>query len=471
MDNKSLIPKSSNISFAKYNDLEYSKIEKYKITYDYLTICRVNIKNSNFKNCDIIASRINEIKLFNIDLNNSDIISNEIIDAVFSNVDFEGTCIDDTNFTRCLFINCKFNNQSTKNCTFKDCSFENIKPISSLMELNTYTNCTFQSCEFTSSFHYQIFDNCKYINMLIKPELLGYNFGLFFNSQQNSGIILLGYDETDTTNDVIISNLTDYFVNKFLFINAMILSLNTDFNTNQMLFMNWANTLKKTINHNGMIKSNEIIFIKNIIINMFCNQLIAPIIVINLYNQLLDIYKNCECSNKIQESLLVLLNSIQKEIHNYLNNLQVELKELPTFNSDIEISIKYETKPTVSLCNILNEFYVGKCIQTKTMYGSFIEWISSPENILECLKIFISLLGITVPIVYSSIKDKKEKKNNKSNNNPVMPQVLFINSDNISLNINVQNGCQIINNNNIIEKDFCGYTNENIKYININSGK
>ena len=474
MDSNNSISLSKNCSFEKYFDSNYSDIEEYKITYDYLTVSNLKITNSTFKNCDFIAGRINDITLLDVDFSNSDILSNEITSAVFKNVDFSGTCIEDSSFCKCLFINCKFENLSMKNCSFENCCFENYNPVSALIELNEYYTCEFKLCKFSGSFKYQIFDNCKYNNVDIAPELLGYNFGWFMNDDNTRGIKLEGLDSIIDNQIEIFSGLADYFVANSLFINAMILSLNTDFRRNQLLFMNWVNTLKKTIINNGIIKSNEVVFIKNTIINAFRKQLIAPIIIINLYNQLLELYKNSNNSNKNQENLLLLLNSIYKEIQSFLEKLQNEIKELPSSEGKhIEISIKYELKPTMPLCKILNSFDMGKCVQTKVAYGSFIEWISSPDSILECIKIVISLLGIAVPIIYSNRKDRNNEKNDnsKTNQQVILPQVLFYNCDNISLNTDIHNGCEIINNSSILNEDFSGYTNDNVKLISIDLNK
>ena len=474
MDKNSLSSLSRNCSFMKFIDSNYSNIEKYKITYDYLTISHLKVTNSTFKNCDFIAGRINDIELLDVDFSYSDILSNEIISAVFKNVNFSGTCIEDSSFCKCLFINCKFENLSIKNCSFENCFFENYNPVSALIELNEYYTCEFKSCKFSGSFKYQIFDNCKYNTVEISPELLGYNFGWFMNDDNTKGIKLEGLDSIIDNQIELFSGLSDYFVASYLFINAMILSLNTDFCKNQLLFMNWVNTLKRTIINNGIIKSNEVVFIKNTIINAFRKHLIAPIIIINLYNQLLDLYKIINNSNKNQENLLLLLNSIYKEIQGFLDKLQNEIKELPSSEGkNIEIYIKYESEPALPFCKILNSFDMGKCVQTKVAYGSFIEWISSPDSILECIKIVISLLGIAVPIIYSNRKDKDNEKNNdsKTNQQVLLPQVLFYNCDNISINTSIHNGCEIINNSSILNEDFSGYTNDNVKYISIDLNK
>lgn len=467
MHDKSLKSNTSDVSYKKFVNYQYENINRFKITYNFLTVDKVVIENSDFSNCDIIGSRLNNIILSDVKLLNTDIVSNELNKAIFINVNFDGAGIEDVNFKNCNFKSCNFDNFSMKNCIFTNCLFENLEPISSLMELNTYYNCKFNSCKFTSSFHYQIFDNCNFDNVFIKPELLGYNYGLFFYPNIESGLKLL---EKNITKENPILNLAKYFTNQYLYINSMILVLNTEPNINQNLFLSWANTLRKTIKHNGIIKSNELNFIKNILVNIFNENLIAPIVMINLYNQLIDIYKKYEYTNRTQESLLILINSIYREIQIYIANLNKEIEALPSYNGIIEISIKYKVKPLISLCKLLNEFGVGQSIQTKTKTGSFYEWIESPDNILACLKIFISLLGVTVPIITKSIKDKKERKNNPQNTDTILPDV-FVNANNITINVNIQNGCKIINNNQFIQNDFYGYTDENIEYITINFQK
>ena len=107
----------------------------------------------------------------------------------------------------------------------------------------------------------------------------------------------------------------------------------------------------------------------------------------------------------------------------------------------------------MDLSHILNQFGMGKCHQVKTAKGSFLEWISCPNNIISCLEILLMLLGVTVPIVYDSLKAKKNS--NKNNRTDVLDLSKNDITD-IKVNVIINNGCQILNGCNFVENNlFC----------------
>ena len=78
------------------------------------------------------------------------------------------------------------------------------------------------------------------------------------------------------------------------------------------------------------------------------------------------------------------------------------------------------------------------------------------------------LLGIVTPIVYDTIKTKKKKSKSQ--------QLEFLNLSedsptNITINMTINNGCQILNNCNFIENNFYGYDNQNVQKIKISVEK
>ena len=132
------------------------------------------------------------------------------------------------------------------------------------------------------------------------------------------------------------------------------------------------------------------------------------------------------------------------------------------------IEIKYLEKPEKDLSQILNKFGMGHCRQIKTETGSFYEWISCPDNMIKCLEIFLMLLGIATPIVYDSIKNKKKDKEKKPTN---ILDLSENTSTNLTINVTINNGCQILNNCNFVENNFYGYNNKNVQKVKISVEK
>lgn len=79
------------------------------------------------------------------------------------------------------------------------------------------------------------------------------------------------------------------------------------------------------------------------------------------------------------------------------------------------------------------------------------------------------LLGIAVPIICDSIKTKKNK--NKSKKQLKALDLSECTPSNMTINITINNGCQILNNCNFIENNFYGYNNENMQEIKISVEK
>ena len=117
---------------------------------------------------------------------------------------------------------------------------------------------------------------------------------------------------------------------------------------------------------------------------------------------------------------------------------------------------------------LLNQYFPNTFYRTSSETGSFIEFLEAGNNGLEILKIFIQLLGITVPIVYTEIREKRKKKLTET---PVISKNVEVN---VSLAQNeknvselIQNTCQLINSSNLLNNSQQGYNNKNIQEITI----
>ena len=447
------------------NDKKIENIEIFKEKLSYLTVQNSFFSKSTFKNCDIVGCKFYNSSFDSIQLNNADIISLWISNCTFVNVCFDGTCIDDIDFQNCAFENCSFNNFTMKNCRFTNCQFSAFRPSCCLCELNNYIDCSFIDSSFSSSFHYQIFSNCKFDNTTTETELLGYNYGLLSNNQitlarqNNESIISLREP----------SRLYKEYIKRNLYVNALILKINCEYNDDQTIILLWAEFLEVIIKNNIIIKSNEILFVKNLITYFSDNNNIAPILLFELNNKLINIINKFPINNqKTKDDIILLINDIYFEFKKHTQMFLDTASEPSTADQNLIIEIKYLEKPQMELSCILNQFGMGQCHQIKTAKGSFLEWISCPNNIISCLEIFLMLLDITVPIVYDSIKAKKKSK--KSNRTDVL-DLSKIDITDTKVNLTINNGCQILNSCNFVENDFYGYNKKNVQKIKISAEK
>ena len=446
------------------NNAEITNINEYKVNLSYLTVQSTSLKQSTFKNCDIVGLKIYDSTFSDILLNNADIISIQASNCKFTNVNFDGTCMEDIYFTKCVFENCSFKNFTMKNCCFDECEFYNFKPTCCLCELNNYKDCSFVDSLFSSSFHYQIFSDCRFINTQVELELLGYNYGLLDNS-----IIVdeIGSKSFDSINNI--DYLYNSYLNQKLYANAFILKINYEYHDNPSVLLLWVDFLEIILQNNIIIKSNELVFIKNLISHFSNTNEIAPLLLFALNNKLINTINKFQVENsKIRDDIIVLINNVYFEFKKITQSFVFEIDNCSTNDGNSLIEIKYLEKPTKDLSQILNKFGVGYCQQIKTKTGSFYEWISCPDNMVQCLEVFLMLLGIAVPIVYDSIKTKKKKQ---KIGEPVKALYLSDNNTNITVNITINNGCQILNNYNFIENNFYGYNNKNVQKISISAEK
>lgn len=463
MIEKALNNYSSNTNIL--HNIEITNANKYKEKMSYLTVQSSSFSNSTFKNCDIVGCKLYNNKFSNISLNNADIISLQVSNCSFTNVSFDGTCIEDIDFKKCIFVNCSFKNFTMKNCFFTECVFRKFNPYCCLCELNNYIGCTFVDSTFSSSFHYQIFSDCIFSNTNTEAELLGYNYGLLSNDQ----IIIQDANSKGSVSANSIEHLYNKYLDQNLYANAFILKINHEYDHNPAVILLWADFLEIMLKSGIIVKSNELVFIKNLISLFSHKNKIAPLLLFVLNNKLIQIINEFPIENsKTRDDIILLINNIYFEFTKITQSFSTQIDSCSIENRKLLIEIKYLERPKKDLSQILNQFNAGQCQQIKTASGSFYEWISCPDNIVTCLEIFLMLLGITVPIVYDYYKNKKKRK-------PKSPvNVLDLSNNtltNMTINITINTGCNILNNCNFVENNFYGYNNKNIQKIKISVEK
>ena len=87
--------------------------------------------------------------------------------------------------------------------------------------------------------------------------------------------------------------------------------------------------------------------------------------------------------------------------------------------------------------------------------------------ILEILKIFIQLLGISVPIIYSEIKEKRKNQLPQKIEKKALDIQVSIEPSELDATKLIQSTCKLLDKSDLFVSDMHGYNNKNIKEIKI----
>lgn len=203
---------------------------------------------------------------------------------------------------------------------------------------------------------------------------------------------------------------------------------------------------------------------------MYEKQLITPILLYQLLHKIKN-FNTLEQSNiayaKIRESISMIYNDLYSNFFIFCDELIQILEGLPQFEGPLELLIDYEYEPNISLAELLNQCLPETFVRIKSTHASFHEIIEMLPQGLEILNIFLQILGISIPIIYTEIKEKKTKPSQettieKSFNFNIITQ----NNTQHSAKI-VQQTCETIVASGILNENLQGYNNNNIKKINI----
>lgn len=396
--------------------------------------------------------------------------------------------ISDSTFIDCIFEETVFRCVNLSNCQFENCVFEQFPIDESTVSLNTFIHCQIKNTNFTDSFYYQIFNECDFINVSFQASLLGYNFGF-------STDIISQLKKCFNLQDV-----ENIFIDNKLFINAAILRINQTQDQYDCALVACSKAINQMITSDIMIKSEEIQFLKNLTIFFNEKKQIAPISLIQIWQNLHEIISsgfNNIAINKALPHIREYLNTLYLSFQNFLEKLQSRLSRLPQgqiWNDTVELKIVYNEKPTFPLEEILFEvtnlkgdgYPLPKLI--RTLEGSYIEFIRIATIIMPYIQTFFSILGVFVPIAiyYEEKKEHKrniikEKEQKKQSTSPQKVEIIvstvsssapiLLPSQTIIepiTNTIVSDILKVIGKNNYInEVGFGGYNSQNVKSITI----
>ena len=467
MDLPTISSLEQEIDFKNLSGLTFKNCNAIRTIIRNSIISECLFKDVNLSHCDLLSTKIHATIFNRVSFDGADIFSMWFSGCQFINADFTGAGIEDVTFLNCTFQNCIFDGVGLKECTFTNSHFQNIKPDSSTFTLNDYEKCTFCDCVFKGSFFYQIFKKCQFKDVSMDCNILKYNFGL----GKISGITYFHksciIQDADTLRNDLIIQCSD----QKLFINAVIIDYNFSDEINPELAIKSIKAVGIMIENDILLRNDELTFLKKLYHHLYVSDLIAPIVLYRLFEELKKIctkeYPENIVISKSRESLYMISNSLYFDFSDFCERLRSSISEKIDYIAPIQIQMHYNREPQIPLDTLLNQYFPGIFHRTATENGSFLEYLEAGEIGLEILKIFIQLLGISVPIIYAELKEKRKKK----------PPKTTIQKD-VEINITqaqnqkdtaelIQKTCQLLNASDMLTGDQQGYNNSNIKEIKV----
>lgn len=474
------LEKEKHIVHHKIENEEYVNEDLRSIEILNSQLEAVTFKDVNVSNSDLFSTKLFSVIYDNVDFSNSDINSIWASNCKFNKVKFDGSTLTDSTFIECQFTDCTFSHIGMTGNQFIGCKLINYYADHCTITLNEFTNCYIENAHFWSTFYYQIFEKCSFVNIDFDISLLGFNYGLA------GGI--------GTFNQEDISKLKTYFLSKGQLLNSAFVEINNNKHMLNSAILACIFTISKMMEKDLIIKADEFSFVIKLIEHFSKNEQIAPICTIECWKSLQNLQKeNLETSAyiKASDSIQKLKNLLYFNYQDYVVKLSDKIRSLALPEGEIALNIHYHTKPRKELVSIINSFIsdagiqIPKAIIDKQTEGSFIEWITTNAEIVPYIQAFVTLLGIIIPIAISERKPNRHEHQKKATNHKgVITQiplastcqisttkilVPMLTPTNDSTEKIVSQVIQISIENKIISSpDYLGYNSNNIISININ---
>lgn len=470
--------------------IKFSEIYHYR-EWDNYTVENENLHSVTFKWCNfsqckfihtILADsdwdscQVSECEFKDISFENSDITSTYFENCNFHNVCFKGASMTDLTFSNCTFNDCDFNHMGLSSSVFDKCFLVNFKLRQSTTSLNSYKKCLFTNAKIRGNFFYNLFLDSNFIKSTISEELVCVNFGF---SKKN--LIELSLDKEH------LKNIQQTCLDNKDIVGATIISLNLEENFYDCAIWTSIQIILKQLKAGILIRSEQLLFLRAVIKYLMENNKISLYTILAIISTLekLNTFEQNIALQKSKEVINQLNNELFDYYHKYIKQIDNELKQVNNFQNEISLKITYEEEPKVSLCVLLEQLMSSlgingpAPIRKQTARGSFIEWIQGYDNILKCLQLLISILGLGIKLKKKTEKQPEIEKSQDTLPNKNVPNitnsVVFQMPESVleqlkmaqteqdvskAINVFILNGVTFNNN-------FQGYNNYNVKDIEI----
>lgn len=467
-----------------------NKFPNDTISYKYINeeyVSRTDLAQSNIIGCTIENSIFEDV-VFNLsdfdcttliqckfikgDWSRTDCCSLTVSNTVFREVDFSLSTMRNCDFKQCVFIKCNFNHIALSGSCFTDCAFSDINISHSSTYLNIYENCTYKDCAFNGAFYYNLLLHNTYNNVFFDQKLVAYNYFLMNKIDELSTI---GFGDLQK------KDLKSYLIENKLLINLVILNLNETDDVDLSL-IRFIIAIGEILKADLFVREEQMQFLQKFLHFLLNNKIVSAITIVESLSYLERNIKFFDSSNSIaykrcKESLNLIKNELYQAYLTMGSNISI-FSKTEEIDKEHIIKLVYDQEPQIPICYIINEIKTSLGIEApdatrlKTEKGSFLEWISCYDSVLQCLQLFITVLGLGYTIV--SEHKKNEKENNvKEENLPniTSTQMIDILDKTISkqkVNPEFSQAVNIVLKNEIIAtKKFRGYSKSNIQSIDI----
>lgn len=461
----------------KKENYEYKNL--HSITLKCCSLSDFSFNNANLSNSDWDSCQIEHCNYSNLSFENSDITSSYFENCTFYNIIFKNATVTDVVFLNCNFINCDFTHMGLSTSKFKNCILKKMKLRQGSVTLNQFEECQFLCSKIAGNFFYNIFANSNFPDSKITKTLLASNYG--FSSEN--------FEELSLKNTNFKALQQDYLEQKDV-ISAAIISLNIEKNYDYSILAG-IQVIIEQLKIGILVRAEQLFFFKSVIESLLLQNKISFYTVINILNSLENTNKmNNIAAQKSTPIIQQIYGSLLEYYHQFISCLHDKL-EMEVKDEMVCIKITYAEEPAVPICTLIRQLMdclnmSGKYpIRLKTETGSFIEWIQGYDNILKCLQLLVSILGLGVTIkknnspkpFHKDLNTEQSENISFSNTtkneqpNPFMVQIpenilKQLNTSSTETDIHKALNVFIINGLNI-NNNFQGYNNLNVKDINV----
>ena len=429
----------------------------------------IDMQNDDVIGCIFFNSDIKKVNFSDIDFSTNN-IANSLLDSVI----FDGATINCCEFGYSTIKSCSFKHISLTNTIFRNCDFYDIQLDQTTTINNQFLNCTFINCNLSSSVNYNIFNECDFRNTRVDKNV--YTTNVYYSSSDNASFIpIVDYDLM-----CIDSELRD----SQQFVPYAIYCFNERYVNLESTFLACVAAIREYWNHRLIIRVEQIDFISLLL--EFAPTIDKMITAVTLYQSisiLTPMINDSSSNPNIVQSIHVALKRLYLTCIQHYNMKAVQDKKICSdfSNKLIKLDIVYNHKPSYELTTLLNEtvapeyrnsIYANCLLQEHACFHEIIEMVVSMLPIFNSI---IALLGVMVPITVARIqaqnkdKDEENKPQQVINYNTINEITIQSNS---YLNNNILLDSEgvvatLIKNNITCQNGYCGYTNENIRSINI----
>lgn len=404
----------SNFSFYKAENLKWEKEDVSNSLFNGSLFSGCEFTDVVFANSDLEGTRFHTCNFINCSLKSTDVHAVFFNNCKFIGVVFSDAVIADTTFYDCEFDLCKYSGFNLTQSVFEACQLAGFTSRGCSVTLNKFIKTTFTNSVFMNVFYYQIFHDCNFIDSSFEAYLAGYVYGLSEKNLQELHCIVMG-EPVNYSIRWSLDYIASIYTERNMFLNRAFLELLAGTQPKiDLLLIGCISGLKSYFDKDVILKNDQITFLKQIIESLHQEAKVAPetyFIIDKMLVALLNKFKASKATSweKSVPYVRELRNTIYFITIQYLNNIKT-LGDIEA-NKLVTLKVVYETKPTMELIGIMKSNFPQseKIILLKTERGSFIEWISCPENIVAWFGLFLQLIGTATPIVLKVMENREHK--------------------------------------------------------------